>query len=86
MSLPCAGNGDEHCCWVAGKPCPHLEENTVPGRRWACGLYRHYGDWTKVITSDAYCKDVAPTFDKAGINCRDWPTNKKWCNTCGAGK
>jgi hypothetical protein len=31
-----------------------LEENTVPGRRWACGLFRELGDWNSVIADRRY--------------------------------
>lgn len=50
----CHGNGDDHCCYWNSEPCPYLEENTVPGRRWACGLYRQYGDWDVVHASTEY--------------------------------
>ena len=81
------GVSDDHCCWVAGKACPHLEENTVVGRRWACGLRRDLGNWDAVITSDRYLADVAPHFGE--MNCRDWPDgvgkNRGYCEECGCG-
>jgi len=65
----------------------HLEENTVEGRRWACGLLRQFGDWDAVLASDAYQRDVAPSLDPLGYTCRDWPqAYGKVCNTCGWGK
>ena len=75
----CTGNGEDHCCYFKGKACPELEENTVPGRRWACGLYRKTGDWDNVIASDRYKEAVQPLWDSIpalkGMNCRDWPQN-----------
>jgi hypothetical protein len=50
----CHGNAEEHCCYVAGEVCPYLEENTVSGRRWACGLLRRLGSWDAVNRSDEY--------------------------------
>ena len=85
--MPCFGNRDDHCCWVAGKPCQYLEEDTVEGRRWACGLMVELGDWEKVIASDRYKKNVAPIFEPLGMNCRDWPdgdaANSGTCVECG---
>lgn len=70
--MTCHGNSD-HCCWVDGAPCPHLEEGTVPGRRWACGLFRKLGDWGTVHESEDYLRDVRPHWDRAGvIDCGDW--------------
>lgn len=83
--MPCFGNGDDHCCYVAGKACPFLEENTVPGRRWACGLRRELGDWDLVISDVRYKLNVAPHF--GAMNCRDWPdgkgVNSAHCEQCG---
>jgi len=50
----CPGNGEKHCCWVGGAVCPHLEENTVEGRRWACGLLMKYGSWAEMNNSPEY--------------------------------
>ena len=83
--MPCLGNGADHCCYVAGSACPHLEEHTVPGRRWACGLMREHGDWDQVIADPRYLRDVAPHFGE--MNCRDWPdgtgVNAGQCEDCG---
>lgn len=75
--MACHGNGAEHCCWFAGKQCQYVEENTVDGRRWACGLLVELGDWDKVLTDPRYLTNVQPQFDAIrqlkGMNCRDWP-------------
>lgn len=85
--MPCNGNRDDHCCHLKGADCPFLEENTVSGRRWACGLFRKLQDWTEVITSDEYKKIVAPIFEPLGMNCKDWPdgvgSNSYTCKECG---
>ena len=55
MSLfPCTGNSSDHCCYIAGEVCPYLEENTIPGRRWACGLLVKYGSWAAMNESPEY--------------------------------
>ena len=41
----CHGNGgnsdgNEHCCYVNGQVCRFLEVDTVPGRKYACGILR----------------------------------------------
>lgn len=84
--MPCQGrNNEEHCCYVHGEVCPHLEENTEPGFRWSCGLRRELGNWDAVLADPRYPKDSwAP-----GVNCRDWPEGPakyRGCNTCGACK
>jgi hypothetical protein len=82
--VPCLGNSADHCCYLAGKPCTFLEENTVEGRRWACGLRRELGDWDAVLASDRYKETVAPVFEHLGMNCRDWPDGPgDGCGTCG---
>jgi hypothetical protein len=82
--MPCCGNGDKHCCWVNGSPCKHLQENTVPGRRWACGLRVKYGNWDDVIASSEYHKDIVPVwgnpYDPNNLNCKDWPNGTQGKN------
>ena len=88
----CKGrNNDDHCCWLLGKPCPHLEENTQPGFRWTCGLRRELGDWDLVLEDKRYIRDVhsvwvslAKQADEPVVNCRDWPDGKNFCRNCGA--
>ena len=83
----CKGNSKSHCCWFAGEPCAYLEEGTVEGRRWACGLRRKYGDWDKAVASKEYQTNIEPHFGPQGVNCRDWPDLEKGqsCNECGWG-
>ena len=82
----CNGNSDDHCCYIKGKQCKHLEENTVPGRRWACGLFRIFGSWGAVHESDGYLTDVKPDLEDiiGDTNCGDWPRSGERCATCGA--
>ncbi len=55
MVPECTGNRDTHCCYLAGGVvCDHLQENTVPGRRWACGLLVKYGSWAAMNRSPEY--------------------------------
>ena len=82
----CQGNSDDHCCYLGEQGvCRYLEENTVPGRRWACGLRRQAKSWEKVYTYKRYQKNIRPALDKMGIkeNCGDWPPPGETCNTCG---
>ena len=82
--MPCAGNSEDHCCYLDGKPCKYIEKDTVEGRKWACGLRRELGDWDLVLVSEEYKKDVEPHFEPQGINCRDWPeANAAYCGECG---
>lgn len=83
MSNVCSGNTEDHCCYLRGKPCPHLEQHTMPDRKWVCGLRRKLGDWDKVLESEEYLTDVAPVFEPLGINCRDWP-EPTGCGNCNA--
>ncbi len=79
----CTGNFEDHCCWVDGKVCPHLEENTVEGRRWACGLLVALGSWEAIYATEAWQRDVKPLCDRLGMRCGDWPPKGKTCATCG---
>ncbi len=79
----CTGNLEDHCCWVNGKVCPHLEENTVEGRRWTCGLLVEHGPWAVVYETEEYLRDVKPQMDRLGTQCGDWPPKGEVCATCG---
>ena len=79
--MPCTGNSADHCCYQNGKPCIYVEENTVPGRRWACGLMRELGDWDAVLASDRYKENVV--FTSPDMNCRDYPQPGTHCSDCG---
>ena len=76
--MRCHGNNDTHCCWIAGEVCPYLEEHTVEGRRWACGLLRRAGTWDAVYESVAYKRDVRPRLRAVGLTmeCGDWPQDR----------
>jgi len=75
--ITCHGNGIRHCCWFKGVECPFIEKNTVPDRRWSCGLFNELQDWDKVLQDVRYLKQVVPLFGSVpelkGMNCRDWP-------------
>ena len=76
----------EHCCWLGDRGvCPHLEEGTVPGRRWACGLLRRLGSWEDVHASPEYVRDVRPAWDERGytVDCGTWPPPGETCAACG---
>lgn len=85
--MPCHGNAETHCCWLGGVTCVYLEEHTVEGRHWACGLRRKYGNWDDVLKSEEYLRDIDPHFSKKGINCKDWPDFPEGtrCFDCGFG-
>ena len=76
--VTCTGLGDRHCCWIAGVECPHLEENTVEGRRWVCGLLRRLGSWDDAYLSPEYLDTMAAAsfaVHHPGYGCGDWPQN-----------
>jgi len=78
VAASCHGNGDEHCCWLHGVVCVHLEENTVPGRRWACGLRRELGSWDAVHTDPRYAP-VQAILDEWGYTCGSWGPGTNQC-------
>ncbi len=49
-------NTETHCCYVNGKPCKFLEENTEPGQRWSCQLRRERGSWAAAIVDPRYMR------------------------------
>ena len=76
--MTCLGMNAAHCCWIGGKECPHLEEGTVEGRRWACGLFRVHETWEAVYKTAEYkATDAATMFAVGypGYGCGDWPQN-----------
>lgn len=87
MSHACDGTGSGHCCWLGGSVCDYLEENTVPGRRWACGLLRELGSWDLVYADPRY-EAVRQALDRnpslVGVVCGDWPRPGETCGECGA--
>ena len=74
----CHGNGADHCCYYL-EVCEFLEENTVKGRRWVCGLFRRLGSWEAVHASDDYQRVVQPQWDQIGdgsSSCGSWPQDQ----------
>jgi len=81
----CLGVGSDHCCYVSGLPCPHLEDGTVPGRRWACGLRRELGSWD-LVHADARYAPIQAEWDRVGIeSCGAYPEPGRPCPVCEAG-
>jgi hypothetical protein len=81
----CEGNADDHCCYLGQRGvCEHLEEGTVEGRRWACGLRREYGSWDAAHASPDYV-EIRSYFRSVGttVDCGDWPAPGNKCGTCG---
>lgn len=72
----CIGRGTldgDHCCYVMGVRCRYLEENTIPGRRFVCGLRRVLGSWEAVHADPGYQEHVQSAWDKVGISsCGEW--------------
>lgn len=83
----CHGNGADHCCYWNGEPCPYLEQDTIPGRRWVCGLMRELGDWDLVHEDPRYLNDVQPLWRdedplwdwlwQQGVRCGTWGVEGK---------
>lgn len=79
MAGTCHGNGDNHCCYVAGAVCDYLEENSIPGRRWTCGLLRELGSWDQVHADPRY-QPIQAEWDKVGIeSCGAWGPGTGQC-------
>lgn len=82
--MPCLGNGDRHCCYVRGKRCPNLEEGTVEGRKWACGLRRELGDWDLVMEDPRYIGDQWVAIGLPFDYCKTFPESAPGgCAQCG---
>jgi hypothetical protein len=84
--MGCKGrNLEEHCCWLKGKVCEFLEENTETDFRWSCGLRRELGSWPAVTKDPRYISGPALILAPMGITCADWPDKSKrqGCGTCG---
>lgn len=88
MMSTCHGNGADHCCYVNGAPCQYLQENTVAGRRWACGLYAELGDWNAVIADERYQTNLRPVWEVVeqvnglpsnSFNCHPWGPGTNQC-------
>jgi hypothetical protein len=76
----------DHCCYLGqAGVCPHLEENTVPGRSWACGLLVRLGSWAVVHEAPQYVRDVRPFWDsfRPDLDCGTWPPEGETCAACG---
>ena len=92
--MPCSGNGNDHCCYIKGKPCRFLITNytdeTGHFRKWACGLRAELGDWDTVLVDPRYKKLIAEKSWHPDVNCRDWPDGPVGtrgfyvCKECGA--
>ncbi len=90
--MECLGrNLDEHCCWLNGKLCEFLEEDSEPKFRWSCGLRRELGSWDAVLNDHRYNEVVEPRWQERSkrlsrpmTNCRDYPSDKESCTHCGA--
>lgn len=77
---------DDHCCHLGRYGvCRFLEENTVDGRWWACGLRRTLGSWERVHESPLYVDRVRPFWDEYApdLDCGSWPPPGHRCGTCG---
>lgn len=90
MADECHGNGPEPCCYLPGGVhpifgmgvCPFLEVDTVPGRRWVCGLRRELGSWDAVHVDDRYMAVVRPVWlanDPPVADCGDFGPCEEQC-------
>lgn len=78
--MPCPGDREDHCCYVNGEPCRYLEENTLPDRRWVCGLRRALGSWEAVHADPGYIEHVQSVWDEVGIeSCGAWGPGTNQC-------
>lgn len=79
----CSGNTVDHCCYVNGQPCAFLEQDTIPGRHWVCGLRRELGSWDAVHADPRYRQAVAPYFEPKQMSCGTYPEPGRTCPECG---
>ncbi len=75
--MKCHGrNFVNHCCYIAGKPCPFLERSSEPGQMWSCQLRRENGSWDKAIEDRRYNTGAgSPGYEFAKYeykNCKDF--------------
>jgi len=77
------GTGKDHCCWLAGKVCPHVRPSARDGYVWDCGLRADLGSWDAVHSSPEYLRDVKPIGLK--VDCGDWEPEARGCIDCGKG-
>ena len=81
MTTLCS-TGDEHCCWLKGKPCEYLREN-AGGRRWLCVLRHELGMWGKVHDDPRY-QPIHEYLSSRGVaDCGVYPGPDKTCGACG---
>jgi hypothetical protein len=52
--------GGQECCWVEGKPCPHLDGDL-------CGLRTELGSWDAVHEDPRYKEYPQPVWQARGI-------------------
>ena len=84
----CHGNGEDHCCYLAGQVCPFLRDdgpqpNGAGVRRWVCTLREELGDWDLVHADQRYIDTVGPLWNASGwqmqwaweegVRCGNWP-------------
>ena len=48
------------CCWVEGRPCPHLDGDL-------CSLRAELGSWDAVHEDSRYKENPKPVWDRLGI-------------------
>jgi hypothetical protein len=83
VTAPCSGMNEDHCCYLDGKVCVFLLENSN-GRRWSCSLRAKLGSWDSVHRDSKYLTVVKPSLDKLDLpDCGDWPRFGERCEVCG---
>lgn len=68
---------EDHCCYLKGKTCRYLREDTGTPR-WTCTLREKYGNWDDVHKDSGYLEHVKPTWTELSIkDCGDYT-----CENC----
>ena len=80
--IGCNRNLNDHCCWLNGVACPHLETNVEQGFKYSCGLRRRLGNWEDVYVSEEYKKDVLPTLNRKITNFKTNRCGDYFCENC----
>lgn len=70
---------------MRGAWCPHLEQYTVYGRRWACGLRRRAGSWAAAALMPEYqaIQEIRRGISDDMVECAGWPGDGRECRICG---
>jgi hypothetical protein len=80
------GTANGHCCWFSGVECAYVEPVADGDFKWRCGLRADHGSWEAAYATSEYVENVKEKVNAVGnlgLDCGDWPSVGRKCNTCG---